>query len=84
MRTREELREMRDAINDKINKLSVDNRFGETPNNNANINKFRRDIDIINRLLDNYEVYSWLNEIDIEKLDDKRKEIIRVKTYATP
>lgn len=84
MRTREELREMRDAINDKINKLSIDNSYSETPNNNANINKFRRDIDIINRLLDNYEVYSWINETNIEKLDDKRKEITRVKKYATP
>jgi len=84
MRTREELREMRDSINDTLNKLSVDNTFNRTPNNDANISKFRRDIDIINRLLDNYEVYSWLNEADIERLDDKRKEIIRVKKYATP
>lgn len=84
MRTREELREMRDNINDKINKLSIDNSYSETPNNNANISKFRRDIDIINRILDNYEVYSWLNEVDTEKLDEKKKEIVRVKRYATP
>lgn len=84
MRTRDELRDMRDDINDKINKLSIDNSYSETPNNNANISKFRRDIDIINRILDNYEVYSWLNEVDTEKLDEKKKEIVRVKRYATP
>lgn len=84
MRTREELRQMRDSLSDQINKLSVDNNYGQTPNNEANIVKFRRDIDIINRMLDNYEVYSWMYEIDEEKLDDKKQEILRVKRYATP
>jgi hypothetical protein len=84
MRTREELRQMRDYLTDQINKLSVDNNYGQTPNNEANIVKFRRDIDIINRMLDNYEVYSWMYEIDEEKLDDKKQEILRVKRYATP
>jgi hypothetical protein len=84
MRTREELRQMRDSLSDKINKLSVDNTYGQTPNNEANIVKFRRDIDIINRMLDNYEVYSWMYEIDEEKLGDKKQEILRVKRYATP
>lgn len=84
MRTREELRQMRDSLSDQINKLSVDNNYGQTPNNEANIVKFRRDIDIINRMLDNYEVYSWIYEIDEEKLDDKKQEILRVKRYATP
>ena len=84
MRTREELRQMRDYLTDQINKLSVDNNYGQTPNNEANIVKFRRDIDIINRMLDNYEVYSWMYEIDEEKLDNKKKEILRVKRYATP
>jgi hypothetical protein len=84
MRKREELRQMRDSLSDQINKLSVDNNYGQTPNNEANIVKFRRDIDIINRMLDNYEVYSWMYEIDEEKLDDKKQEILRVKRYATP
>jgi len=84
MRTREELRQMRDYLTDQINKLSVDNNYGQTPNNEANIVKFRRDIDIINRMLDNYEVYSWMYEIDEEKLDNKKQEILRVKRYATP
>jgi len=84
MRTREELRQMRDSLSDKINKLSVDNNYGQTPNNEANIVEFRRDIDIINRMLDNYEVYSWMYEIDEEKLDNKKQEILRVKRYATP
>jgi len=84
MRTREELRQMRDYLTDQINKLSVDNNYGQTPNNEANIVKFRRDIDIINRTLDNYEVYSWMYEIDEEKIDNKKQEILRVKRYATP
>jgi hypothetical protein len=84
MRTREELRQMRDYLTDQINKLSVDNNYGQTPNNEANIVKFRRDIDIINRMLDNYEVYSWMYEIDEEKIDNKKQEILRVKRYATP
>tara|TARA_S200002703_G_scaffold133747_1_gene121982 strand:+ start:692 stop:946 length:255 start_codon:yes stop_codon:yes gene_type:complete len=84
MRTREELRQMRDSLSDQINKLSVDNNYGQTPNNEANIVKFRRDIDIINRMMDNYEVYSWMYEIDEEKLDNKKQEILRVKRYATP
>lgn len=84
MRTREELRQMRGYLSDKINKLSVDNNYGQTPNNEANIVKFRRDIDIINRMLDNYEVYSWMYEIDEEKIDNKKQEILRVKRYATP
>ena len=84
MRTREELRQMRDSLSDQINKLSVDNNYGQTPNNEANIVKFRRDIDIINRMLDNYEVYSWIYEIDEERLDNRKQEILRVKRYATP
>ena len=84
MRTREELRQMRDSLSDQINKISVDNNYGQTPNNEANIVKFRRDIDIINRMLDNYEVYSWIYEIDEEKLDNRKQEILRVKRYATP
>ena len=84
MRTREELRDMRTDLNNLIQKLSVDNTYTNSPNNELNITKYRRDIDIINRMLDNYEIYQWVDENNEEFLNERKSEVLRVKRYATP